>query len=120
MQLESHRDDESANNSVKNKEGRQQEAEEQQSPLLSIVDRLTVATVLINGNYHFSSKELVRILNAQKDTRSYHVIISNASDHRRLPFPVKSVHKVPSKHAFDHSYEHLRTINFLNKFGVTR
>lgn len=78
-------------------------------------NRLTVATVFINGNYRRTKAELTRILfkAAVQQERKVHVIASADANPRFLPFFVSSTRFTPSKHSFDHSYSNFRTEAFL-------
>jgi len=79
--------------------------------------RLTVATIFINGNYHKSKREFVRILNdiASTNTRSVHIVTGEGHKTNNLPFKVKSTFHAAALHAFEHNYPEMRTIEFLNK-----
>jgi hypothetical protein len=74
------------------------------------MDRVTVATVFMNGNYEFSRSALTSILNNQvrQQGRSVHVIASSIANVSSLPFPVKSAHFVSRTDAFNFDYDRLK------------
>lgn len=84
-------------------------------------DRLTVATIFINGNRDYAKKEIIRILkNASvKQGRGVHVV-HGRGHHNSLPFHVKSVQKVAHKNAFEENYETFRTNKFLENAKYLR
>lgn len=87
---------------------------------IPIQNRMTVATVFINGNYERSRKELIRIFNKplHHQRRSIHVVMSEAGNATALPFPIKSVHHIRKTEAFYHDYERLRSADFINQFDA--
>ena len=85
-------------------------------------DRITVATLFINGNFLRAKKELTRIINKaitiQK--RSVHIVVAHDRFVHRLPFPIKSVQYVSRQNAFEENYEEFRTEKFLTNAGITQ
>lgn len=84
----------------------------------TIENRLTVATVFINGNYERSRAELIRIFKnlVHHQNKRIHVVMSEVGKASSLPFPVKSVHHITNTEAFYHDYERLRSPRFINQF----
>jgi hypothetical protein len=83
--------------------------------------RMTVATVLINGNYRHAMREMTRILAAVQPRRRVHVIMSDVvKNSSKLPFRVQSTFFVPRTHAFDALYDRMRLPNFLSDMGYER
>ena len=78
-------------------------------------DRLTVATLFINGNFIRAKKELTRILNKAVDVqkRGVHVVVATERFVDRLPFPVTSAQYVTTENAFENNYDTFRTAEFL-------
>ena len=74
------------------------------------MDKVTVATVFINGNYELSRSALTSILNYQvgQQGRSVHVIASSIANVSSLPFPVKSAHFVSRADAFNSDYDRMK------------
>ena len=92
-------------------------------------NRLTVATLFINGNYNYAKTEMIRILNkiSLKDHRSIHVLTGLGYNTMKLPFPVKSVYYVSRRNAFNNDYPRLRyniiqdiCCSLMNIFSYTR
>lgn len=78
-------------------------------------DRLTVATVFINGNFIKAKKELTRILNKATtvQNRGVHVVVAEKRKVYNLPFKVKSTQFVSRENAFETNYKTFRTEEFL-------
>ena len=79
-------------------------------------DRITVATLFINGNYLRAKKEITRIINkaVTSQKRSVHIVVAYDRLVHRLPFPIKSVKYVAQLDAFEQNYEEFRTKEFLS------
>ena len=83
--------------------------------------RMTVATLLINGNYQYTIREMTRIFVKVQDQRRIHVIMGDAvKNYTKLPFKVQSAYFTPRKHAFDSLYDKMRTSLFINEMGYRR
>eukprot|EP01041_Mallomonas_annulata_P000836 gene836-1629_t len=79
-------------------------------------NRLTLATVFINGNFNRAHQLLPMMLNyIMKRGRGVHVITGAGHHTERLKFPIKSVYFAAKTHAFDINYHEMRTLNFLNE-----
>ena len=78
-------------------------------------DRITVATLFINGNFIRAKKELTRIIKKAifVQGRGVHVVVAHDRFVDRLPFPLKSVQYVSKSDAFEINYEKFRTEKFL-------
>ena len=78
-------------------------------------DRITVATLFINGNYIRAKKELIRIMNkaVTVQNRGVHVVVAHNRKVHNLPFPLKSVKYIAQKDAFEANYDEFRTMSFL-------
>jgi hypothetical protein len=78
-------------------------------------DRITVATLFINGNYIRAKKELIRIMNkaVTVQNRGVHVVVAHNRKVQNLPFPIKSVKYIAQKDAFEANYDEFRTMSFL-------
>lgn len=85
-------------------------------PNAHLRDRITVATLFINGNFIKAKKELIRIMNKAVtiQKRGIHVVVAHDRKVERLPFPLKSVQYVARENAFETNYEDFRTPQFLN------
>lgn len=79
-------------------------------------DRITVATLFINGNYIRAKKELTRIINkaVSVQNRGVHAIVAHNRKVHKLPFPLKSVKHIAQKDAFEANYDEFRTMDFLS------
>ena len=82
-------------------------------------DRITVGTVFLNENYQESKRRMNKLLYEATTNRSrgVHAIIGSHKDHKKLPFPLTSVHYVPKTEAFD-AYDVVRSSSFLDIAGV--
>jgi hypothetical protein len=88
-------------------------------PFKLLEDRLTVATVFINGNFRRAKSELSSILKHATDSqgRKVHVIVGEGHNVTALPFRVASVQYIAKKGAFEANYTALRTAEFIDKAG---
>jgi hypothetical protein len=73
-------------------------------------NRITVATIFINGNNEHARTEILRILRKAtgEQGRNIHVVTGEGHDTNKLPFKVKSVIRTAKHHAFDRDYDTLR------------
>ena len=85
----------------------------------SLVGRITVAPLFINGNYLRAKKELVRILTAalSRQRRRVHAVVAAGRQVGRLPVPLASVQRIAQRDAFEANYTVCRTDAFLRQAG---
>jgi hypothetical protein len=78
-------------------------------------DRLTTATIFINGNYEKMWYQLSDVFNnINKDgARRVHAVVSQGSDVNNLPFKVLPIYAA-RQHAFEANYAELRTSSFIS------
>ena len=86
---------------------------------ISLVGRITVAPLFINGNYLRAKKELVRILTAAStlQRRRVHAVVAAGRQVGRLTVPLASVQRIAQKDAFEANYTACRTDAFLRQAG---
>jgi hypothetical protein len=78
-------------------------------------DRLTVATVFINGNYRQAYDRMIILLQelGRSGNRTVHVVVGRGAATGRLPFEHKAIFAA-RYHAFDHNYTEMRTRTYVD------
>lgn len=82
--------------------------------------RLTVANIVMNGNYWLAMSELARVLNqrARRSGRAILVFADNSTDPEELPFPAAPTLLHDTADAFDSNYAAMRPVAYLAGRGA--
>ena len=81
-------------------------------------NKVTTATVFINGNYYIARYELIKYFQYinQKRLINIHIVVGSGCNISKLPFYITTVHYTTKHHAFDYNYTTMRTLQYLNSF----